>query len=297
MGLLERRRQWLLSLVLLAILVGSVLAAWSLVRSRQAPAARAKDLLRGIRDKTLSPYWGSQELSRWYLVRDSSGQAVGFMVRARKPAGKGYSGITLLRIGGLQQGESWTIDPAATQGFYTATLGGRDLPDTQITLRDGQVIVTKPWAGSTSQATSPVPANYIPEGLLPLLAAQVSRTSAEVRFCFTYNPESLVENSVHFTAVTLTPLGDGKVRLRSNFLQGQMDEVYHFDAAGELFRIDDNLTRDSMRLIDLRSLARLFPEVLEVQRRLEEESPEPSDDADIQEPTPLGSGEPHKVPV
>jgi hypothetical protein len=301
MGLPERHRQLLLSLVLLAILGLSVLGAWSLVQSRQVPVARARDILRGIRDKTLSPYWGSQEVSRWYLVQDASGRAVGYMVRLRKPDDKDYSGLTLTRMGNAQQGESWTLDAAATEGSYTATIGGRAVADTQITLHDGQVTVTQPWEGGTGRASSPAPENYIPEGLLWLVVAEVSRTAAEARFCFIYNPESVAGDTIHFTAITMTPQGDGKVRLRSKFLRDEMDEVYHLDGTGEVYRIDDHVTGASTRSIDLRSLAEMFPEVLELQRRLEVEALDTGDDEDskdieeMEKRFPVWSDEPQEA--
>jgi hypothetical protein len=283
MGLSERHRQSLLGLVLLAILGLSVLAAWTMVQARQAPADRGKDMLRGIRTRTLSSYWGSQESSRWYLVRDSAGRSVGYMVRARKPVEKGHSGLTLMRMGNVQHGESWALDAAATQGSYTSTIGGRGVLDTQITLRDDQVTVSRPWEGGSGKATSPAPGNYIPEGLMPLIVAEVSRTAAETRFCFIYDPESITREGVHFTAITMTPQGDGKVRLRSKFLQDEMDEVYHLDAAGEVDRIDDNITGASTRSIDLRSLGKLFPEVLELQQRLENEAIDAGKDEDVED--------------
>jgi hypothetical protein len=282
----ERHRQLILTGVLLAILGASVLAAWSLMWRRQIPADRGEDILRQIRAKTLPSYWGSKESIRWYLMQDASNRPVGYTVTVRKPTGQGYSGAMLMRMGGAQQGESWALTAAANKGAYAATLGGRGMPDTQIVLGNGLVTVTRPWAGNQAQATTPAPGNYVPEGLMHLVAAEVSRSGTEARFCFTFNPESLVENHVHFTSITMTPQGQDKVHLRSHFIQGEMDETYSFDAKGEVYRIDDNITHTSTRLTDLRSLAKWFPEVTEIQQGLEGGTPESQDNTGAEKPAP-----------
>jgi hypothetical protein len=57
--------------------------------------------------------------------------------------------------------------------------------------------------------------------------------------------------------------------VRSAFSRGESDEVYHVDATGEVVQIDDRLSGASSRLVDLRTLAGEFPEVLDIQRELE----------------------------
>ncbi|MGA2265083.1 MAG: hypothetical protein ABSH10_01465 [Phycisphaerae bacterium] len=282
----ERHRPLILTAVLLAILGASVLAAWSLVWQRHIPADRGEDILRRIRAKTLPSYWGSKESIRWYLIQDASNRPVGYMVIVRKPIGQGYSGATLRRLGGEQQGESWALNAAATKGSYAATLGGRGLPDTQIVLSNGLVTVTRQRAGSQAQATTAAPANYIPEGLRDLVAAEVAKSGTTARFCFTLNPESLLENRVHFTSITMTPHGPDQVRLESHFIQGEIDETCYFDAKGEVYRIDDNISHSSTRQTDLSSLAKWFPEVTEIQRDLEGGTPEPQDTTGTEKPAP-----------
>ncbi|MCJ7545100.1 MAG: hypothetical protein MUP47_11175 [Phycisphaerae bacterium] len=286
MRLLETHRRSVLSLVLLAILGTSVLAAWALVELSQAPVARAQDILGRIRRETLAHYWPSEASTRWYLIQDRNGRAVGYVVYMRRPSPDGFSGVVVHRLGDEHHGESWGLDPAATQGVYVATVGGRPLPDTQILLRDGQVTVIRPQPARTEQAVEPAPGNYIPEGLAHLVIAEVAKTSAKARFCLVVNAESIAGSQLRFTPVTMSPQGTGRVRVRTDFLEGVSEEVYHLDAKGEVFRIDDQTTGATMRLIDLHSLARDFPEVLDVQRSLEEGFREPADELDAKEQTP-----------
>jgi hypothetical protein len=102
-----------------------------------------------------------------------------------------------------------------------------------------------------------------------LVIAEMAKTSGPARFRFLYNPEALVEGQVYFTYTTMSPQGGGKVRVRSEFFRGESDDVYHVDATGEVVQIDNRLTGASTRLVDLRTLAGEFPEVLDVQRELE----------------------------
>lgn len=280
MGLLETHRRSLLSVALLAILGGSVLAAWSLVQLSQAPVARARDMLQRIRSQTLGHYWPSEPSTRWYLIQDRDGRAVGYVVRTRRASKEGFSGLTVHRLGDEHHGESWSLDAAATQGVYVATVGGRPLPDTQIVLRDGEVTVIRPRPPRTEQAIEPAPGNYIPEGLTHLVIAEAAKTAAKARFCLVVNPESITGVQLRFTPVTMSPQGGGKVGVRTYLLAGVADDLYHVDAKGEVFRIENHATGATTRLIDLHSLARQFPEVLDVQRSLEEGFSEPADEFD-----------------
>ncbi len=269
MSLLQTDRRSLLSVVLLVILGGSVLAAWSLVKLNQLPVARAETILRQIRTDTLSHYWNPQASALWYLVQDRNGRAVGYLVRTQGASNGGFSGLTVRRLGDVHGVESWSIDAEAAKGGYAATVGTGGLPDTEILLSEGQVTVTKPQPGGTERAVERTPGNYIPEGLTHLVIAEVAKTSAKARFCFVLNSEAIIADQLHFTSITMDPQGQGKVRVRTHSLRGASEELYHVDGKGHVFQIDDQTTGAKTRLIDLQSLARHFPEVLEVQHELE----------------------------
>jgi hypothetical protein len=285
------RRVWL-SVILLLVLGLCVLAAGWLVDLRRVPVTRGAAILGQIRSHTLAHYWGPQAATRWYLMQDPNGRALGYLVRTRWPSREGYTGMILYRAGDAHHWENWSLDPTATSGAYVATVGGRGLPDTQIVLKDGRVTAIKPRAAGAERASQPAPANYIPEGLMHLVIAEMAKASAPARFRFVYNPESIVGGDLYFTSTTMSPQGEGKVRVRSTFFQGASDDVYHLDAKGDIFRIDDRLSGATTRLVDLRTLAGEFPEVLELQRELESGAEESGVDLDADEPDVLPSREP-----
>jgi hypothetical protein len=289
------RRAWL-SVILLLILALSALAAWWLVDLRRAPNTRGEAILTHIRAQRLAHYWGPQAATQWYLVQDPNGQAAGYVVRTRHASREGYGGMILYRAGDAHHWENWSLDAAASSGAYVAMAGGRGLPDTQIVLRDGKVTVLKPRAAGAEQATEPAPANYIPEGLMHLVIAEMAKASAPARFRFLYNPEAIVEGQLYFTYTWMSPQGGGKVRVRNTFFGGESDDLYHVDATGEVVQIDNRLSGATTRLVDLRTLAGDFPEVLDIQRELESGAEEsgvdlPGDESDsLPPPEPLEAG-------
>lgn len=213
------------------------------------------------------------------------------------PSSEGFTGLFLRRLTDVREGENWTLDSNATSGTYVAAVGERGLPDTQIIFRAGVVTVTRPLSESAPQAAGPAPTNYLPEGLMNLVIAEVARTSAKARFCFVANSEAIVGTELRFTPVTMTAEGDGKVRLRMSFLEGSAEQVYQVDAKGEVFRIEDKTTGAVTRLIDLHSLARHFPEVLDVQRKVESGWGEGNDERGTGEKTPPRSGDFLEAPL
>lgn len=276
----------MLGVAMLAILAAGVLAAGWLVRIRQVPTTRAEDILRRIRQETLSASWGSDASTLWYLTQDAEGQPVGYVVRTRRLIRDAYVGWTLVHLGALLHTEAWSLDPSAAEGTYVARILTRPVPDTEIVLTDGRVTVTQRRPSGTDQATAPPPANYIPEGLLHRVIAEVAASRAQARFCTVWNNAAIDRGAVLFAPVTLTPAGDRIVRLQSRSLTAAVDDTYHLDAKGVVFRVDDNLSGTSTRLVEVRSLAKWFPEILDVQRDLEGTSPQPPDDAHTDEPPP-----------
>jgi len=261
MAPVRQSRQFLLSLVLLAVLAVSVLAAWVMVRVRQAPIARGQAILRQMRDRTLQEFWGDKPDMTWLLTREPGGQPVGYMARARWRTDEGYEGAVFATVQGHRQAERWSIDPSASAGTYVGDIGWMAATETFITLSAGRVTVRQ---GRSKPVAKAAPGNYIPEGLMWLVVAEVSKTDKSAVFSMVFNAEAIQLDDVNFTTITMTPLGDGNVRVRADLLAGRIDQTYQVDSQGNVVRVEDNADHSVSSVVDVKELAKLFPEATEL---------------------------------
>ena len=69
----KQRRQAIMSLVMLAVLLASVAWAWVLVRRADRLPKRGAEIIAQIRREGLARYWPNELTLRWYLIRTPRG--------------------------------------------------------------------------------------------------------------------------------------------------------------------------------------------------------------------------------
>ncbi|MFA6134481.1 MAG: hypothetical protein WC869_10755 [Phycisphaerae bacterium] len=262
MSFVEKHRHSLLSVVMLAIFAASVLTAWSLVRTREAPVTRGAAIMRQIQTRTLSLVMPRELVSRWYLLRDRTGVNLGFTAHASMAIDGAYAGFAMVYLPSNVIYERWQLSKDARTGSYVApTSDGAE--DFIIVLKEGKVAIALQHSGRRVKlAPQDAPDNYIPEGLMHPVISLVAREGQKAMFKSIFNVESVVKDRFYFTTVTLTPMGPNKVRLEAELpLSGdRLDQVYKLDAGGQIIEIDDIQTGQSEKLVAFDDLLKVFPQ-------------------------------------
>jgi len=179
------RRDWLLKAITVGVLVLSTTVAWLIVRRADASVDRGTDLVRQIRDKGLSHYWGPDRHVDWYLTYDAGENVVGwrFSARQRRSDG-GFEGLHVARHEGRMSCEYWRINDHADDAYYyeavqlPRTAGKPTMRTTTILLKDGKVTARHQPQNIVREGAAPD--NYLPKGALELayyLAASTGRTT------------------------------------------------------------------------------------------------------------------------
>jgi len=227
---------------MLVVLVLSVISAMSLVQLRGAPARRGVQLLEQLRQKKISAYWPMGLQQRWYLGQ-IRGQAVACVGHFIIGTDEGFFGLELLMdpAGEIATG-SWQIDPSASKGTYTGrvrTPRGTIIQQVTIELDNRMVRVTARHLNR--QAVAPVPENYVPEGMLDLLAGLACSDGENALVQIIYDNQALTpRGAVVFQPISFKPVDARSVQLGSS----PGARVYHFDADGKLVKMtsaDDGL--------------------------------------------------------
>ena len=240
----ETRRRSLLALIMLAILVAAVGAGWWLSVSRRSDPQAALDVLNSIRRRGLRAIWGDEQVTSWYIERRSD-DIIGWCVITRERLEDGpYVGTRVQRIGPIISEESWVLDDAARTGRYAATeseliqLQGQPMqigkrgPKTEITLREGQVLVKRVAGRQTRTASGRAQDNYIPEGLTSLVMFETAGLGRKTTFAMLENSRAIAGRKLNFSTFMAAP--EGRRVIRANF--GKADQVWAFDETGQLLR-------------------------------------------------------------
>ena len=219
---------------MLAILLGSVGIAYWLVLARTVmPRQRGAEIIRTIRQKKLSAYWGEQAEELKYDIRNKAGQRVGMFYASRGPAETGFKGSTTLRRPAGTIASQWwlTVDASTGRYFSASTL-------TSISLSDGKVSVEQPSGRKLLKAESDAPANYIPEGLTHLIIRMVAERGERATFKIILDNEAIVNSRLRFVGVTMVPLSSRKVQVYFASIRGAGTQVYYLDEHGKVVKID-----------------------------------------------------------
>ena len=240
----ETRRRSLLALIMLAILLAAVGAGWWLSVSRRSDPQAALDVLNSIRRRGLRAIWGHEPVTSWYLERRSD-DIIGWSVITRDRLEDGrYVGTRVQRIGRIISEESWVLDDAARAGRYAASESeliqltgqavqiGKRGPKTEITLREGQVLVKRTAGRQTRTASGRAPDNYIPEGLTSLVMFETAGLGRKTTFAMLENSRAIAGRKLNFSTFMAEP--EGRRVIRANF--GKADQVWAFDETGQLLR-------------------------------------------------------------
>jgi len=214
-----------LNVILLAILVAAVGAAWLLAQPRPADL-RAEEIVAEIRRTGLAAYWPEAALT-WY-VRSTGERIAGWRGEIVVPGPDGtFHGLNVVVTGTALRTrgnwERWTLNADATEGTYSAgefaqtTRGLRSTTDTKISLEDGQVTAFQRIKGYPFETRGPAPAGYLPEGTMGIARRLVARHKAKARFRMIYNAVPPPGARPVFTPVNMefrTPDGDAPEEAR-----------------------------------------------------------------------------------
>jgi len=235
------KRKSLLSVIMLAVLAASVVAAWLVIAPSSKLTKAGTEVLEDIRSKGLGKFWGKQEVDIWMLGYSREGELLGWRNFTRRPFPGGYEGTQLRASRQVELvRENWKVSEDGSFSSYegaSRTVTGRST--TLIQLKEGKVTVSKP-AISSRTFSSPAPENYIPEGLNHLAYELALRVGKPARFCIVFNATATRGSGVNFTPVLLSTEGPDSVALTSAQSGGKM--VFSFDGDGFIASIEETVS-------------------------------------------------------
>jgi hypothetical protein len=252
-----QRRQSLLSVVMLGVLLCSVGVGWLVIRGARVSQKRGEEILRRIREQTLRSLWDSQRVELWYLGTDGGGRKVGWRRVTRNLADGAYIGTLYHARENFRAQSRWTLNAEATEGSYIAnesTPGKRLI--TRITFKEGTVTLRSNILRTSVRTVAP--ANYIPEGLSELVyfLAADGNTDAVCQMVFDGDP--VQGGRVNFRTITLRPEGEGGLRWTASGGVGQT--IYQFDNSGAIESIEHPDERVVYRRVPRSEVEVHFPE-------------------------------------
>ena len=247
---------------MILLLLGRGLLAWHLVARRRALKNQGVAVIKEIRTRGLAHYWGDTPFIRGFLVTDANGNELGWELRVRRPKGSGYVGLHVTRLGSHGYQEDWEAlaDTSRVDYWGTSSEGGITRSLVTISLEDNIVTVHQGQkrTGPTGQTT--VPANYVLEGILPLVIRQVAAGGKPALVKLLFDKYALRRRGrgsygVHFSTVTLAPTSKNVVEVRS----GDGEKAYHLDETGEIIRIEHLKSGVTYTAIPLKQLLKRYP--------------------------------------
>ncbi|MHC4561847.1 MAG: hypothetical protein ACYS8X_03630 [Planctomycetota bacterium] len=201
------------NVVLLAVLIASLLAAWTYIVSiKGAARRRGAEIVAEIRQRGLSAL-APPEPIRWYLRQVQAVQG---------PARSGWRAVvTGVDEGGLHNGfdvrvsrtltgragtwERWSLDEHATHSRYWAgkvTIEGNTVSaalTTTIDFKDGRVAAVQYLGGQRCHSQSPAPDNYLPEGCLDIATVLMLGRNKPIQFNLILNELGPTDQAIRFS--------------------------------------------------------------------------------------------------
>ncbi|MDY7009821.1 MAG: hypothetical protein SVV80_03625 [Planctomycetota bacterium] len=235
-------------MLMLTVLIASVAVAWLLDRQSAGRVRTGTKIVHEIRNEGLEHYWHEKLQIDWYLIY-SKGNTIGWRASARAmSADKKFIGVDVEVIPRQRSShEIWTLNADATVGTYHADLRKTDSRGsrTDISMSDGVVTVVQHVTGFRPvKASSPVTANYLPEGAVSLAVRKVADTQADAQFVMVFN-EVINRNEIaEFGTLRLRYLGRGQTqhgktlhRVRQSW-GGKGGVVFELDENGKTLLIE-----------------------------------------------------------
>ncbi|MCP4379669.1 MAG: hypothetical protein GY794_26310, partial [bacterium] len=197
-----------------------------------------------LTNNTIEEYWSNADHKTWFVGQQPDGTPVRWQIRSRrKTPGGEFSGIIALgdRSGDRYE-SSWTLNTDLSEGSYL----GRVIDEnnnvqgkTQITITNNKVTVVCSVSGKKGSATSRRPANYIPEGALPLVMRLVASRGRKMTFKMILDQNSIVGGDVNFLDAELTPLKDDIVQVKIYGRRFIITSIYQIDSDNNIDGIED----------------------------------------------------------
>ncbi len=257
---LTKHQAALLNVVMLGVLLAAAGSAWTLVYLRRTARVEAKkrgaEIIGKIKSKGLGNYWpGRNPRVLWYLVSSIDGRAVGWKRVSISPADGKYRGSDLFvhEGAGFSSEENWQISSSLSAGRYEGiTQSPSGYRRTNITLNGGKLTVSQ----NDRIAQSPVPENYIPEGVFRVVLGEVSAGGRVADFKMVFNDEAFEGDEVNFRNVIISPQGNGKVVVN---LPGKSVNTYWLDESGQISKIKMRTEGLILELVPRSTLENNFP--------------------------------------
>lgn len=272
-------RRGILAMVMLAVLLAAVGVAY-LMQSYTARRGKAGAVvMAGIRANGLGHYWSNQPATHWYMVQED-GKPIGWRVQHRVATGTGFAGISVdafptPRGVAMMVAARWRLSSDLTEGFYESfVLRNQGWVVTRIELNKDQVKVTPgimvgaapggiaQWESPRQFSLSETPGNYVPEGTLPLVIAQVAALRSQVGFSLIFDEEADMRQTFLRYAGEVTQDGKQFTKvLGSSMAMGRKSaEEYLLSEEGVIFRIGTDHQTQAMS--DYASIYRQFGDPL-----------------------------------
>jgi hypothetical protein len=263
----NRPRPALLSLIMLAVLVLSVAAAWLLAVPRQAAYRHAIDILHSLDADTLSNYWATHD-DTWFIAYDASGR-IGWQGTLLGRAGKLFTGRTKTKLQlpnspNFIDEERWGISDDLKTTDYTETS-----PTYKVISRDGAIRV-RFLVESPNGIVKPVDLppggqgervdNYLPPCLIELAVARVAKTQRGATFAIVdSSPFVQHQPALRMLNLAITPAGPHTVQVT---LRGDTDitYVYILAADGDISEIQDLHGRITFKRATRQDVEKDFPD-------------------------------------
>jgi len=262
----SKDRRALLGPIMLGVLLLSIATAWIIAQSRGGAAIRGSELLAEMRRKGLPALWGTESVDIWLVAFDPKDRPVAWEHITRQPADRFYGGtLELGNSDGRILHESWRLNANATEGIYQSTsLGQQGWNKITISFKNGQVSILQDGHPPTV-ASSPAPADYVPEGVARLLMFLTSQRGETVGCRMVFNSNATTAGQVNFSSVSLVPDGPGRARIVS---PGSPGERYSFDEQGLVNKIEQLGTKVTYRRVSRDEAATHFPQLKQSKPRL-----------------------------
>lgn len=301
-----------ISIIMFAVLVASVLAAWGLTQGTGRLTRNGAEVMAALKEEGADAFW-SPDREHW-TITTISGKPVGWKYYAhRRDADGTYRGIEVM----ISQGEdrikghwaTWQLSNRLGSSLYNA---GRVniLPnsitlnsDTTTTFKDGSIHLNQRVENSWLKSQAGAGDNYIPEGSLPLVRAMVARQETEAKFEIIYDYQPPKDGVIQFHKMIFEHRGPseeikGAQTLTQRAVGGTGVMTYTIDSGG--FTLLRRLGNETERRVTRQDVLRTFKLSDVILRSVLEQAPDhwpqpevPMDPNELVEDAlePEGSGE------
>jgi hypothetical protein len=253
----------LLGLIMLGVLVLSTALAWFVGYVHASPARRGENLMAELYSQGVDPA-DLREESYYEVTPTSNGRAIGWFARLTE-GDETIRGVTLHASAGRRPTvELWTLGNDLREGLYQARelVGRQATLTTRIALSGDQMSVEMFDGPGRAAATAQRPDNYIPEGLMTLVAARVAQSGEPAAFKIILNEAAIDAGRLYFADVQMTPRGQRRVEVQIMAVGQRISSLYQFD---EQWRMEwRQIGPLKYRRVDLEQLVQIDPQAADL---------------------------------